>query len=78
MNMKLFQSVHGKQKIKLINFILMHNCTKITLIAIILNTVNKLLLINNHLFMNLTKKIYYIQQIIEQLSFSNCKNLIQL
>lgn len=72
MNMKIFQSVHGKQKIKLINSILMHNFTT----AIIISKCNKPLLINS-LIINSTKNLYYIQQIIEQLSLSNCKNLIK-
>lgn len=71
MNMKIIQSVHGKQKIKLINSILMNNTT-----AIIICQCKKPLFINS-LIKNSTKNLYYIQQIIEQLSLSYCKALIK-
>lgn len=80
MNMKIFQSVHGKQKFKFINNILLKNiCNTEIIISKCINNNKKInLSLKNHsLLKNSTKNLYYIQQIIEQLSLSNGKNLIK-
>lgn len=64
MNMKIFQSVHGKQKFKLTKSISMHTpnlskCNNLTLIFI------------NLLNLNSTTKLYSLKQNIEQFALIN-------
>lgn len=82
MNMKIFQSVHGKQKFKFINNILLKNyCNTEIIISKCINKSNNkktILSFKNHsLIKNSTKNLLYIQEIIEQLSLSNGKSLIK-
>lgn len=68
MNMKIFQSLHGKQKFKLTNSISMSTTTA-------LSKCNNL---SNLLNINLLTKLYTFKQILEQLkSIKNCKKLLK-